>query len=178
MNSVIFIGGVHGVGKTTVAKVASAQLTIPTHTCSALIREELSADSLDLHGQSVVERNQRALLQAVRKVANKFNSIMLDGHFSLVVGGITPTPVPLEFFLALAPRAVLLIEDDPFAVSQRLMERDGKLVDPDVISERMQYERSCAERVCGVIGLDLLSSPPDPSVFCGKIRGILSRSAV
>jgi adenylate kinase len=80
----IFITGIHGVGKTYLAKPAAQQLFLVYATASQLIREERGSMTWDKNKKvDEVAENQAALVRAVNRIKSNGDTLMLDGHLVL-----------------------------------------------------------------------------------------------
>lgn len=108
---VIFIGGAHGVGKTTVCQALSKMLNLPQVTAGALIREGRDAVASKHRYKNVadMDANQALLLEGLRSrwshEAEEGALLLLDGHFALldlygnvvsVPGGVRPLLIGLN----------------------------------------------------------------------------------
>lgn len=122
----IFVGGVHGAGKTFLAKPACENLGLVHATASQLIRSERGhASWADDKTVSDVEHNQRALINAVRRVRENGGQLVLDGHFVLRKDIGVHERLEASVFADLECRSVLLVQCDAAAVLERLLLRDG-----------------------------------------------------
>lgn len=82
----VFLGGVHGVGKTTICEQLTSKYQIDHYSASNLIRSEQAlAISRNSKKVSDVDSNQNLLLNAVSKLMlDPSRQVVLDGHFTLV----------------------------------------------------------------------------------------------
>ena len=153
---IIFMGGAHGVGKTTISRLLADVLALTHVTAGTLIQE------YDLRGTSTVEitrslgkavpnvhHNQEVLLQSLeaRRRQDSTTPLLLDGHFTLLnpVGGVVT--IPLEVFAAIRPIAVLLVEAKHSTVHCRLQKRDGTAPSLATIKRLALTEREHATKV-------------------------------
>lgn len=123
----IFVAGVHGAGKTFVAKPACEKLGLIHATASQLIREERGQASWDgAKVVSEVEQNQLALVSAARRVRASGAKLVLDGHFVLRRAIGDHERLPTEVFRALGCTAVLMIRCPVPVLLERLQARKDK----------------------------------------------------
>ncbi len=123
----IFVAGVHGAGKTFVAKPACEKLGLVHSTASQLIREERGQASWDAAKVvSEVEHNQLALISAVRRVQERGAKLVLDGHFVLRRAAGEHERLSTEVFRAIGCTAVLLIRCPVPVLLERLQARGDK----------------------------------------------------
>ena len=132
-NSIVFVGGIHGCGKTTISQHIAVLLRAAHVTASELIR---TAGSVEPTFRTDVDKkvtqadiNQALLLRSLHDYRTRCNRavILLDGHFSLLDRLGAVTRIPVEVYEAIAPVAVLLIEADARVIQKRLTKRDGAL---------------------------------------------------
>jgi adenylate kinase len=162
MSSTIFVGGVHGAGKTTFGKELARLLEASHVTAGGLIRENASASDRVTAGVGAkavpdVDANQRLLLRGLELYRARIGlgPMLIDGHFVLLDATGAIVEIPLAVYEAIAPVAVLLVEADARTIHGRLLERDGEAPAVATLAELMVRERAHAEHVCGSLGLPL-----------------------
>ena len=126
--TVVFVGGVHGVGKSTCCAQV-AQLAGCLHvTASEIIRRERS-QAIASTGKLVadVDGNQRLLVRGFHALRSEAGStpILLDGHFAMrdSLGDIQS--VSIDVFRSLGIDRVVCLVDEPAAIAARISQRDG-----------------------------------------------------
>ena len=122
---VIFIGGVHGVGKTTFSNRVSETLKIPSFTAGDLIRAHRARPVTQDKRVGDISGNQDALVEAVRLISTG-SPILLDGHYCLLDANGEISEVPLRTFQQLTLCLSLVIRDDPDLIRDRLQRRDSR----------------------------------------------------
>lgn len=165
----IFVGGIHGVGKTTVCAAVAAELGLIHLTASALIRkqkERLKERDTDL-GKTVTDvgRNQDLLVESLRaEYSERPGSYLLDGHFTIPnkVGKLEP--VPLATFKNLGPGALIILLDEPSSIAERILKRDGIPVPSEMAEERQTCELNHARAVSKHLELELHELKSDHAV--------------
>ncbi len=153
---VIFVAGIHAVGKSTVCRSVSDELGIPHYTASQIIREEKS--SAVAEGSKLVADvadNQRILIQGASRLLER-GRFLLDGHFTMrreLDGGIEP--IHADVFRDLRVGRVVLYVDDPEAIAKRMHDRDGVLHPVELFQSHQDAEISHARHVTNVLGLPM-----------------------
>lgn len=103
----IFISGVHGVGKSYFCDIVKESLGINTYTASSLIADEkkqyFSSDKLSVD----IEDNQYHLLNAVKRLESAGNKYILDGHFCLLNSKKEIVRIGIDTFLNLQLQAIV-----------------------------------------------------------------------
>lgn len=123
--NVIFIGGVHGVGKTTLCKDISSILNIEHYSSSELIAK--------LHKNNVrkdkivedVKINQNILIDAINEYIDKEEICLLDGHFCLINQNGLIEKIPEDTFKSIEILHIIVLVDDAKVISQRIQARDA-----------------------------------------------------
>ncbi|EGR2427008.1 TPA: ATP-binding protein [Vibrio cholerae] len=141
MNKLIFVSGVHGVGKSTLCKKLNEHVDIPSFSCSEIIK----ANSEYVETSKVVDKaeaNQIALLNGLSTLRN--SSIFLDGHFCLI--GKDSQIIELDFsvFEQIAPALIINVIAEPDEIHRRLVSRDGDSIGISLIESLQKKETSNA----------------------------------
>jgi adenylate kinase len=161
---IVFVGGVHGAGKTTICRLIAEAYPAVHVTAGALIREAVDAGHIVTVGAQDkavpdVDANQAVLLTALEvyrtRTAEDVRLLLLDGHFSLTDAGGTLVDVPLAVFREIGPCAVLLVETDPATVHQRLAVRAVDAPSPETIARMGSRERECAATIADALDIPI-----------------------
>lgn len=155
--SVIFLAGVHGVGKGFLGAPVASSMGIAHLTASQLIREEKGQATWGLDKKtSDLDDNQLALIRAVaqRRLSNP--NILLDGHFVLRDAHGVLTPLATSVFKELHLTGVILLTETERVIASRLALRDKGTPNVQAISELAEAELAHAQVVCNELGLPLV----------------------
>lgn len=154
----IFISGVHGVGKSYFCDMVKREVFINTYSASALIAEKkksgFSSDKLIPD----IDDNQQYLLDAVDELRSTEQNFILDGHFCLLNAEGAVTRIPPETFTTLKPEAIILLTEDPEVIASRRKDRDGRDVSFEGIKEFQDKEKEYAIEIAHDIGAQLFIS--------------------
>jgi adenylate kinase len=124
---VVFVAGVHGVGKTFLCERFAAETGIMHSSASSLIKGELKSANWESNKLvSDIEPNQIALTKAVNRLTKNNSKLLLDGHFVLKDSSGTLVDVTEDTFKDLSLSAIVLIEAPSKTVNARLLSRDKK----------------------------------------------------
>lgn len=154
---VIFVAGVHAVGKTTACAHAAGAMDLVHYTASGLIKAE-KASAIPERGKSVsdVDGNQVHLICGVEKARMQHQGrIILDGHFTLSKPNGQIEAIAIEVFRALVLDGVVVYHDEPTAIAARLNQRDGENRSPDVIAHHQNAELAHARLVATELNIPL-----------------------
>src|SRR5262245_55005538 len=134
VGQIVFCGGVHGVGKSSLCRVLAPRIGAVHISAGSLLR---TAGLASTHGHAVsyVWRNQDYLRDALAAQQRRIGDrpILLDGHFCLLSPLHSIRILPLSLFEWLSPVALLIVVDDPSAIVERLVRRDDAHMDPALI---------------------------------------------
>ena len=154
--SVIFLAGVHGVGKGFLGTPVANALGISHFTASQLIRDEKGQVTWGTDKKtSDLDNNQLALIRAVAQRRLTHPNILLDGHFVLRNAQGALTPLETAVFKALHLTCVILLTEESNIIASRLALRDHGSHDVQVISELAEAESTHAQAVCNELEVQL-----------------------
>lgn len=139
---IVFVGGIHGAGKTTLGRRVAELLGMEHLTAGALIRAAATSSevlSTGIGGKAVldIDANQDRLLRGLRAHRSRRRSdragILMDGHFCLIDANQEVAAIPHAVFEAMCPTALVLVEADVATVAHRLAARDGEALPADIV---------------------------------------------
>ena len=153
----IFLGGVHGVGKTSMCAGVAEKFSLKVISASAIIRAEREYPFSDSRTAVLnVGGNQGLLVRGVQRlVADAPGRYLLDGHFALRTLAGDIEEIAADVFKAIGVSGIICLFDDPAAIAQRLAARDGGVHDASAISDLQSAELRSAESVSRTLGLRL-----------------------
>lgn len=172
---IIFVGGIHGAGKTYLGAPAALQLGIRHATASQLIREERGLQTWGADKRVAgIDENQAALVSATTRLRAEGQRLLLDGHFVLRETNGSFSEVDIQVFRDLQIGAVLLLETELNIVLNRLRERGDHSWSESELRLLADYEEAHARRVSSELCLPLrhLVSPTREE-FVSALRVVL-----
>lgn len=175
--SVIFLAGVHGVGKGYLGAPVAKLLGINHCTASQLIREEKGhatwgKDKL----VAEVDDNQLALIRAVERRRESGQKTLLDGHFVLRGASRDLIRLPAAVFSGLHLMGVILLTEKTETIAKRLADRDGVSTSPASIAELAAEEAAHAQNICGALKLPLTVVPsPSERALADAVAQLLAK---
>lgn len=152
MNEVIFIGGVHGVGKTTLCNRILEKIDINHYSASHLIKQ-LNKGSLNDKGKVVtdVNKNQGKLITAINNYVDKTKTYLLDGHFCLLDPDFHVVRISKKTFDEINPSGIVVIYDDIKNIQIKNSNRDSVNYDDKLLThfqeEELEYSKYIASRL-------------------------------
>lgn len=154
---VIFVAGIHAVGKSTVCNKISNEFGIPHYTASQIIRDEKSSA---VSGNSKLvddlADNQRLLIQGVSRLLIGGN-FLLDGHFTMrrkSDGNVEA--IHVDVFRELHIVGVILFTDHPIEIAKRIHARDGVQQPVEIFRSHQDAEIVHAKHVADMLCVPLV----------------------
>lgn len=151
MRNMIFIGGIHGVGKTFFSNNISKEYSIGNYSASELIsKKKQELFSKDKKVDNIGE-NQDFLKESLEELVLGDKWFLLDGHFCLLNKDSTISRISEETFYGLSPKAIVVISDSIENISLRLKNRDNIIYDEELLriflNDELNYSRIIASNL-------------------------------
>lgn len=157
---IIFIAGVHGVGKTTLCKDVAAKFNIEHFSASNLISRSKEEKYLRSKRVENIVGNQDDLVVAINKHFNSTKWYLLDGHFCLLNKDNEITQIPYSTYEGISPSAILVLVDKPENIYARLSSRDSIRHDLALLRSFQEQEILYAEDIKDRLSIPYLISNP------------------
>lgn len=154
----IFISGVHGVGKSYFCDMVKKTIDINAYSASTLISNKKKVGFSNDKLIPDIDDNQQYLLQAVDELRTSEGNFILDGHFCLLNAEGQVQRIGFDTFTTLKPEAILLLTENPEVIAERRRSRDNREVSAGSIKEFQDSEESYAKEVADAIGAKLFIS--------------------
>ena len=151
----IFISGVHGVGKSYFCNLVKEATGIECFSASSLIKERKKHGFPADKRVADIDENQLYLLAAVDDLRASLGEFLLDGHFCLLNTEGVITRIPVDTFTTLKPEAIILLTEDPAIIAQRRQEHDGVEHKASDIKAFQDEEIKYAEEVAELLQVPL-----------------------
>ena len=144
---IIFIGGVHGVGKTTLCKKIESRFNIEHFSASNLIAKEKAEENLRNKQVENITGNQDFLVTAINKYFKSETWYLLDGHFCLLNKNNEITKIPYSTYEGICPSAIIVLVDEPENIYTRLNLRDSIKHDLSLLRSFQEQEIDYADYI-------------------------------
>lgn len=155
---IIFVGGVHGVGKSTCCQQVAERTGLRWLTASILIKAEMQS-AIAVGSKVVVDPlgNQELLIRGVRNCMSPDQGrALLDGHFTLLNSDGKIVAIDIDVFVRLGLERIIVIRDEAAAICNRLRERDGQAWSISTINLHQDAEISQAHAVATKLRIPVL----------------------
>lgn len=173
MGHVIFIAGIHGVGKSTLCKSVIDPMGVKHLTASEIIKKyrQVQIENKTKYAANIDE-NQITLIEGLHQESIDEAVIVLDGHFALLNEQGDIIAIDTTIFSQLSLSAIALIIDEPAKIEERLLSRDGKGYGVNHLSKMQDVEFQQAKEVAHALDIPLLTidfrTEDDPSSILAK----------
>lgn len=154
---IVFVSGVHGVGKTTTCQQAVADIDWSQKSASSIIRQE-KATAIQDESKTVkdIPGNQELLITGLRRfTSNSRPNLLLDGHFTLLSESEEIVEIDKSVFEKMSLSGIVLIQDQPEKIDTRLRERDLKSIGTERIGHHQVVEEKHAKEVAKILSIPL-----------------------
>lgn len=144
--NIIFIGGIHGVGKGTLCKKISKKFSLEHLSASEVLKwNELSAKS----NKNVenFKSTQSRLISGLKRIIKNNNTYLLDGHFCLLNKKGVPEKVTEDTFLKIRPKAIIVMTEDINIILDRLKCRDNSNYNYKTLSKMQDLELNYSKEI-------------------------------
>jgi adenylate kinase len=178
-NGDIFVGGIHGSGKTYLCEKF---ISLYGYYCISASR--LIADG---HGEvntektvSDIDENQRLLLAGLHKARSDYSHLVIDGHFYLLDERGRVKKIHVEIFEVINPDLIILALPPISVIDARLNSRSKKLklygsCLEDFQRQELQYAKEVAEQLG--VPFELIDTSRDDETLSGWIDRIFRDTA-
>ena len=140
----IFVGGIHGSGKTELCKKIQEKIDCVYLSASQLLKWSKKEKNVEN-----VQENQRILKELLKKEMQDDKLYLIDGHFALWNKGYKCEKVPLTFFEDLNIKCILLVVENEDVIEKRLFVRNEINVLSENIVSISKVEKECSQFVAG-----------------------------
>lgn len=159
-HKIIFLGGVHGVGKTSLCNKMCEELSIEGYSASNLIKRVKNVKFPTNKHSEEINGNQDTLIVAVNKYIRCKTACLLDGHFCLLNEKGVVIQIPASTFSSLSPIAIIVLSDEPSSIHKRVQNRDGNVFEVDNIAAFQEREIMYSKIVSVSLGVPYLLANP------------------
>lgn len=151
----IFISGVHGVGRSYFCNLAKETTGIECYSASSLIKGQKKHSFPADKRVADIDENQLYLLAAVDDLRASLGEFLLDGHSCLLNTKGEITRISIDTFTTLKPEAIILLTEDPEIIAKRRQERDDVEHKASDIKAFQDEEVKYAEEVAELLQVPL-----------------------
>ncbi|WP_141604481.1 ATP-binding protein [Terrilactibacillus laevilacticus] len=136
----IFLAGIHGVGKSTLAAKLENELNLKSLSISNLIRN--AGKNLDSANKRTgdISQNQELWKMELKNLKITEEILLLDGHFCLLDINKNITPLPFTTFAGTDMSKVILMQKNTQTIREQLLKRDNIEYSVDILQKLQENE--------------------------------------
>jgi len=156
-NNIIFAGGIHGVGKSTICHKLGIDLNINYLSASDVLKwKEINTDIKNKKVEDIPDTQDR-LITGLRNIVAPENHYILDGHFCLFNREGVVTKIPTSTFLAINPKYLIVIIGNVIEISNGLKSRDQKTYSSQSLAYMQELEVEYANEISKELNVPLFT---------------------
>jgi adenylate kinase len=156
LRKIIFVGGIHGVGKTYLCNEICKKIEVPHFSASQLIRQQNEEEMNTLKNVTDVKGNQDALIMAINTYVNDISVFLLDGHFCILNSMGEIERIPNETFERMEISCFLVLVDEVEEIRIRLKSRDNIEYSKEMLEKFQSEEISYAKQLSETLRVPIL----------------------
>ena len=147
--SVIMFSGVHGVGKGFfLDKVKDSLRHYAVYSASKLIEKYQPSTDAGYKKVSDVNHNQEVLIKAIEEETRlNGDDCIMDGHLCIFNARGEVERVPESFFVKAQIAGIILLQDEPKVISERIYQRDSAQISIEDIRKMQDEEEMYANEL-------------------------------
>lgn len=155
LDNITFIGGIHGVGKSTICRQICDEIKLEYLSASDLLKwKDINEDAQNKKVKNIPETQDRLILGLTNNI-QKHKSYILDGHYCLLNSENKIVNIPLDTFKLINPISLNIILGDIVEIKSRLEKRDNRPYDQDLLSRMQESELNYARQLSKTLGVTL-----------------------
>ncbi|GAA4444832.1 hypothetical protein GCM10023188_47310 [Pontibacter saemangeumensis] len=158
INNIMFVGGIHGVGKSTVCNKICEELGFKYLSASEVLKwKDINEDEKNKKVQDIPYTQDR-LIRGLAMIVEPEYKYVLDGHLCLFNAQGDATRVPIQTFEQINPVAIIVITGNEELIKSRLERRDRKQYDLTSLQRMQELEEEYGKEVANVLGIEYLEA--------------------
>lgn len=138
-SKIIFVGGIHGVGKGTFCKKLTEEFGLKHLTASEVLRWNVISDQKNKKVKNIGSTQER-LIQNLTQILKPGQDYLLDGHFTLLNSNGIPQKIEDKTFVSINPISIFLLTCEAKTILSRLTKRDESTYDLSTIQRMQEME--------------------------------------
>lgn len=155
-SNISFIGGIHGVGKSTICKDLCSKLGIEYLSASEVLKwTDINADPRNKKVEDI-SLTQDRLVNGLLNTIKEDSHYLLDGHYCLFDKGGKVTRVPYSTFESINPVSLYLITGDVNTIKSRIEQRDNSTYAYELLQDMQAQEIAYAEELSIKLNVNLI----------------------
>ncbi|MER3320142.1 MAG: ATP-binding protein [Allomuricauda sp.] len=153
---IIFVGGIHAVGKGTVCKELAQKFDFVHLSASQVLKWNEISDAKNKKVQNFTTTQDR-LLTNLNRIVKPTEKYLLDGHFTLLNSNGEPEKIDESTFVGIQPKSIILLTCERKIIFERLKKRDDSTYKLSVLEKMQQMEVEHAKYISKKLKIPLFT---------------------
>lgn len=155
LNNIAFIGGIHGVGKSTICRQICDEVKLGYLSASELIKWQDINEDIQNKKVNNIPMTQDRLIIGLTNSIQKDKYYLLDGHYCLLNSQDEIVNIPLDTFQQIKPISLNIILGNIEEIKSRLEKRDNRYYDQNLLNRMQECELDYARQLSKTLGVTL-----------------------
>jgi adenylate kinase len=155
LDNIVFIGGIHGVGKSTICRQICDDVKLEYLSASELLKWNDIRENAQNKKVNNIPFTQERLILGLTNSIQKNKYYLLDGHYCLLDKENEIVNIPLDTFKLINPISLNIILGDITEIKTRLEKRDNILHDHNLLNRMQERELDYARQLSKIFGVTL-----------------------
>lgn len=156
VREIIFVGGIHAVGKGTVCEKIARKFNFEHLSASQVLKWNEISDSNNKKVQDF-NTTQDRLLTNLNKIIKPDKKYLLDGHFTLLNSNGKPEKIDESTFVRIQPKLIILLTCEPIVIFKRLKQRDNTNYKLSILKKMQEMEVEHAKYISKKLDIPLFT---------------------
>ncbi|WP_417590955.1 ATP-binding protein [Owenweeksia hongkongensis] len=152
---IIFIGGIHGVGKGTVCNLLCDRFKLEHFSASELLKWSEISSKTNKKVQNI-DQTQTRLLNGIERHITDNRLSILDGHLCLLNNFGVPEKVAEEVMIKISPQLIGVVTENLQVVKDRLEARDGVEYEISSLEEMQALEIAQGKKLANLLDINFV----------------------
>tara|TARA_R110002012_G_scaffold292278_1_gene487416 strand:+ start:1271 stop:1795 length:525 start_codon:yes stop_codon:yes gene_type:complete len=154
--NIIFVGGIHAVGKGTICKELAQKFNFQHLSASQVLKWNEMSELKNKKVQNLFTTQDR-LLTNLNRIIEPNKTYLLDGHFTLFNLSGEPEKIDESTFIGIRPESIFLLTCAPKIIYERLKQRDNSMYELSVLEKMQQMEVEHANYIARKLEIPLFT---------------------
>lgn len=153
---IVFVGGVHGVGKGTICKELAKQFDFLHLSASEVLKWNEISDLKNKKVKDFITTQDRLLIN-LNLIIEPNKKYLLDGHFTLFNLDGQPKKIDESTFVGIKPKSIILCTCKPEKIYKRLKQRDNSIYKLSILEKMQKMEIEHAKYISEKLNMPLFT---------------------
>uniref|UniRef100_UPI00404927AB AAA family ATPase n=2 Tax=Flavobacterium sp. TaxID=239 RepID=UPI00404927AB len=153
--NIIFVGGIHGVGKSKICQEICTELNLEYLSASNVLKWQEINDQSNCKVVKNINNNQKRLLDGLKNILTNEKDYVLEGHYCLLNSENKIENISSNTFQKIKPKALFIILGELKEIKRRLIERDDKDYEIEFLDRFQNKELARAKNLSETLNIPL-----------------------